>query len=50
MSRTKKQSQINAIKQQSASRVENIRNFWRNQIIEGESRAGRMLRASLIRK
>lgn len=43
-------SEISCIEQQSVSRVKNIKNFWRNQIIEGDSRAGRILRASLIRK
>lgn len=46
----KMKSQINNIEQESAFRVENIKNFWRNQIIEGALRAGRILRASLIRK
>lgn len=31
------------------SQVDRIREFWRNQIIEGGSRAGRMVRASLLR-
>ena len=44
------QSKILSIEQHSASCVENIRNFWRNQIIEGSSRAGRILRASLLHK
>ena len=43
-------SQLSSIERQSASCVENIKNFWRNQIIEGSSKAGRILRASLIRK
>ena len=32
------------------TQVELVRNFWRNQIVEGDSRSGRMLRAALIRK
>ena len=43
-------SQLSSIERQSVCRVENIKNFWRNQLIEGDSRAGRILRASLIRK
>jgi len=31
------------------SQVDRVRKFWRNQIIEGESRAGRMVRTSLFR-
>lgn len=30
--------------------VELVRNFWRNKIIEGASRSGRILRAALLRK
>ena len=44
------ESRIRSIEQDSASCVQNIRNFWRNQIIEGSSRAGRIVRASLLRK
>ena len=31
------------------SQVDRVRTFWRNHIIEGESRAGKMVRASLFR-
>ena len=33
-----------------AGRVETVRDFWRSKIIEGDSRGGRLLRASLLRK
>ena len=32
------------------ARVELVRDFWRNQIVEGGSRSGKMLRAALLRK
>ena len=32
------------------AQVDKTREFWRNQIIEGSSRAGRMIRAALLRK
>lgn len=32
------------------SKIEVVRDFWRNKVVEGESRSGRILRASLIRK
>ena len=31
-------------------KVELVRNFWRNKIIEGNSRSGQMLRAALLKK
>ena len=31
-------------------KIEIVRDFWRNKIVEGGSRSGKMLRASLIRK
>ena len=30
--------------------VKSVRNFWRNQIMEGQSRAGQILRAALFRQ
>ena len=32
------------------SKVETVRDFWRNKIVEGGSRSGSILRASLLRK
>ena len=32
------------------TQIELVRNFWRNQLVEGDSRSGRMLRAALIKK
>ena len=32
------------------TQTEVVRDFWRNKIIEGDSRGGRILRASLFRK
>ena len=33
-----------------ANEVEVVRNFWRNKIVEGGSRGGKILRASLFNK
>lgn len=44
------EKQKQEIKKQMVSRVECIKNFWRNQVVEGGSRSGKILRASLIRK
>ena len=30
--------------------VETVRNFWRNKVVEGSSRSGKILRAALVRK
>ena len=38
------------IEQAYAKRVEVVRDFWRNKIVEGDSRGGRILRASLLKK
>lgn len=38
------------IKKQAASDVSNMKKVWRNQIVEGGSRAGKILRAALLRK
>ena len=38
------------IKKQAASDVSNMKKIWQNQIIEGGSRAGKILRAALLRK
>ena len=38
------------IQKQMEARVEYIKHFWRDQVIEGSSRAGKILRAALIRK
>ena len=43
------QAEKRRLKQELEQRVETVRNFWRNQIVEGGSRAGRVLRSSLIR-
>ena len=39
-----------ALKYNLEEKIELVRDFWRNKIVEGGSRSGRMLRASLIRK
>ena len=39
-----------ALKHNLEGKIEIVRDFWRNKIVEGGSRSGRMLRASLIRK
>jgi len=38
------------IKYEMEKTVEVVRDFWRNKVVEGGSRAGLMLRASLLRK
>lgn len=38
------------LKSKLEGKIETVRNFWRNQIVEGNSRSGRILRESLIRK
>ena len=37
------------LKSNLEDQIETVRDFWRNKIIEGDSRAGRMVRAALIR-
>ena len=37
------------IQDELETRVETVRDFWRNKIIEGESRGGQILRAALFR-
>ena len=39
-----------ALKHNLEGKIELVRDFWRNKIVEGGSRSGRMLRVSLIRK
>lgn len=43
--RTEKEELQHEMKRQ----VQHSRQFWRNQIMEGESRSGRILRAALLR-
>ena len=38
------------MEQAYANRVEVVRDFWRNIIVEGDSRGGKILRASLLKK
>ena len=44
------EARIIDIKKQTTSDVSNMKKFWRNQIVEGGSRAGKILRAALLRK
>lgn len=37
-------------KQQAAIDIARIKKVWRSQIVEGDSRAGKMLRAALLHK
>ena len=46
----KTRSDARMLKMNLESRVETVRDFWRNQIVEGTSRSGRMLRAALTNK
>lgn len=38
------------LKHDLEEKVETVRNFWRNKVVEGGSRSGIMLRTALIRK
>lgn len=38
------------IEHKYAKKVEVVRDFWRNKIVEGDSRGGKILRASLLKK
>lgn len=44
------QTEKREMKSKLEERVELVRNFWRNKIIEGGSRSGKILRAALIRE
>ena len=45
-----KQSEKRILKSNLEGQIEIVRNFWRNKIVEGDTRSGRILRAALIRK
>lgn len=44
------QSEKRILKCELEGRIEVVRNFWRNKVIEGSTRSGKILRAALIRK
>jgi len=44
------EARIIDIKKQTTSDVSNMKKFWQNQIIEGGSRVGKIVRAALLRK
>lgn len=44
------QTEKRRLKHKLEEKVELVRNFWRNKVVEGGSRSGKILRASLIRK
>ena len=44
------QAQKRILKADLENRVELVRNFWRDKVVEGSTRSGKMLRAALIRK
>lgn len=46
----KSQSEKRSLKNDLEGKIETVRDFWRNKIVEGDSRSGRKLRAALIRK
>ncbi len=46
----KTQHEKRDLKYKLQTQVEVVRNFWRNQLVEGSSRSGKMLRAALLRK
>ena len=43
------QKEKRKINNELESRVEAVQSFWRNQVVEGQSRVGRILRAALFR-
>ena len=43
------QSEKRNLKHNLEGQIEVVRDFWRNKIVEGGTRSGRILRASLIR-
>lgn len=45
-----KQSEKRALKSELEQQIEVVRDFWRNKVVEGSSRSGRILRAALIRQ
>ena len=45
-----RQSEKRNLKSELEQQVEVVRDFWRNKVIEGSSRSGRILRAALSRK
>ena len=45
----KSQSEKRTLKTNLEGQIETVRDFWRNQVVEGSSRSGRLLRAALIR-
>lgn len=45
-----RQSEKRILKNELEGQIEVVRNFWRNKVVEGSSRSGRILRAALIRK
>ena len=46
----KSQTDKRLLKISLEKQVETVRDFWRNKVVEGDSRSGRMLRNSLITK
>ena len=44
------QAQKRILKAELENKNELVRNFWRNKVVEGSTRSGKMLRAALIRK
>ena len=44
------QNEKREMKYNLEKKIEVIRSFWRNKVVEGGSRSGRILRAALIRK
>ena len=43
------QAEKRKLKNEMEKTVEVVRDFWRNKVVEGESRSGKILRAALIR-
>jgi len=43
------QKEKRKVQEELESRMETVHNFWRNQVVEGQSRAGQKLRAALFK-
>lgn len=45
-----RQAEKRVLKKELEGKVELVREFWRNKVVEGSSRSGQILRAALVRK
>ena len=45
-----RQAEKRALKNELDERIELVRDFWQNKVVEGGSRSGQILRAALVRR